>query len=382
MVAIQPQISQYAAMRDDICIWVSPPDKARLRQLVGDRNTPAKVIWRADIVLASAERLKTMAITRRVGRSKVCVGRWQERYVGEGVDGLRRDKTRPSRIKPLAEDVKLKVLTKTAGETPANATHWSRTSMAKAVGISPSSVGRIWRAADLKPHRVRTFKISNDPKFEEKVIDVVGLYMNPPDKALVLCVDEKSQIQALDRTQPGLPMKKGRAATMTHDYKRHGTTTLFAALDVKSGLVIGECKPRHRAKEFISFLRKIDRATDKHLDLHLIMDNYSTHKTAAVKAWLDKHPRFKLHFIPTSSSWLNLVERFFAEITDKRIRRGVFTSVAELEEAIGDYLDRHNAEPKPFVWSKTAKTILEKEARAKAKLDAIKTGNQASDSEH
>ena len=369
-------------MRDDICIWVSPADKARLRHLVGDRNTPAKVIWRADIVLATAERLKTMAITRRVGRSKACVGRWQQRYVEDGVDGLLRDKTRPSRVKPLAEDVKLKVLTKTAGETPANATHWSRTSMAKAVGISPSSVGRIWRAADLKPHRVRTFKVSNDPRFEEKVTDVVGLYLNPPDKALVLCVDEKSQIQALDRTQPGLPLKKGRAATMTHDYKRHGTTTLFAALDVKTGLVIGACKPRHRAREFIAFLRKIDRATAKHLDLHLIVDNYSTHKTAAVKAWLAKHPRFKLHFIPTSSSWLNLVERFFAEITDKRIRRGVFTSVAELEEAITDYLDRHNAEPKPFVWTKTAKTILEKEARAKAKLDAIKSGHQASDSEH
>jgi transposase len=369
-------------MRDDICIWVSPSDKARLQQLVGDRNTPAKVIWRADIVLASAERLKTMAITRRVKRSKACVGRWQERYVDDGIDGLLQDKTRPSRIAPLAENVKLKVLTKTAGETPANATHWSRASMAKAVGISPSSVGRIWRAAELKPHRVRTFKVSNDPKFEEKVTDVVGLYLNPPDKALVLCVDEKSQIQALDRTQPGLPMKKGRAATMTHDYKRHGTTTLFAALDVKSGLVIGECKPRHRAKEFIAFLRKIDRTTAKHLDLHLVMDNYSTHKTAAVKAWLAKHPRFKMHFIPTSSSWLNLVERFFAEITGKRIRRGVFTSVAELEQAITDYLDRHNAEPKPFVWTKTAKVILEKEARAKAKLDSIKCGYQASDSEH
>ena len=222
------------------------------------------------------------------------------------------------------------------------------------MGISPSSVGRIWAEAGLKPHLVRRFKISNDPQFEEKVTDVVGLYMNPPDRALVLCVDEKSQIQALDRTQPGLPLKKGRAATMTHDYKRHGTTTLFAALDVKSGLVIGECQPRHRAKEFIRFLKRIDRCVQKHLDVHLVLDNYGTHKTPEVKAWLAKHPRFKLHFTPTSASWLNLVERFFAEITTKRIRRGTFRSVAELEEAIHDYLDRHNADPKPFVWTKTA----------------------------
>ena len=228
----------------------------------------------------------------------------------------------------------------------------------------------------------RKFKLSNDPKFEEKVCDVVGLYMNPPDKALVLCVDEKSQIQALDRTQPGLPIKKGRAATMTHDYKRNGTTTLFAALDVKTGAVIGECLPRHRAKEFIRFLKKIDRTVAKHLDLHLIVDNYITHKTDQVKAWLERHPRFKLHFIPTSSSWLNLVERFFAEITGKRIRRGVFKSVAELEAAIHDYLAKNNASPKPFVWTKTAKIILEKNERARAVLCAVKSGSQALESEH
>jgi transposase len=310
------------------------------------------------------------------------VWRWQERYIEEGVEGLLRDKTRPSRVPPLPKKVRLAVLKKTATETPANATHWSRTSMAKAVGISPSSVGRIWREAGLKPHRVDTFKVSNDPQFEEKVVDVVGLYMNPPDKAMVLCVDEKSQIQALDRTQPGLPMKKGRAATMTHDYKRHGTTTLFAALDVKSGLVIGECQPRHRAKEFLRFLKRIDACVQRHLDLHLIMDNYSTHKTTAVKAWLKKHPRFQVHFIPTSSSWLNLVERFFADITGKRIRRGTFASVAELEEAIEDYLLRHNATAKPYRWTKPAADILAKERRALDKLGAIKSGNQASDSEH
>ena len=254
--------------------------------------------------------------------------------------------------------------------------------MAKAVGISHTSVQRIWREAGLKPHLTRSFKISNDPMFEEKVTDIVGLYMSPPDKALVLCVDEKSQIQALDRTQLGLPMKKGRAATMTHDYKRHGTTTLFAALDVKSGLVIGECQPRHRAEEFLRFLRRIDRVVKKELAVHLVLDNYSTHKTAEVQSWLAKHPRFQCHFTPTSASWLNLVERFFAEITRKRIRRGVFGSVAELERAIREYLDHHNARPKPFVWTKSAEIILAKEARAKNALDAMKIGNQALETEH
>jgi transposase len=368
-------------MRDNICIYCGPEDRARLERLVADRNTARKVVWRAEIVLATAEGLGTMAIMRRTGKSKPCVWRWQKRFVAEGVSGLLRDKTRPSRKKPLSPEMKLKVLTKTANETPANATHWSTRSMAKEIGISRTSVQRIWAEAGLKPHLVRTFKVSNDPKFVEKVTDVVGLYLNPPDKALVLCVDEKTQIQALDRTQPGLPMKKGRAATMTHDYKRNGVTTLFAALNVKTGEVIGECQPRHRAKEFIRFLKKIDRIVAKYLDVHLIADNYTTHKTKEVQAWLAKHPRFKLHFIPTSSSWLNLVERFFAEITGKRIRRGVFKSVAELEAAIRDYLDKHNAHPKPFVWTKTADVILEKNARARARLDA-KIGNQALESEH
>ena len=243
--------------------------------------------------------------------------------------------------------------------------------MAKAMGISHTSVQRIWREAGLKPHLVRTFKISNDPEFEEKVVDVVGLYMNPPEKALVPCVDETSQIQALDRSQPGLPLKPGRAATMTHDYKRHGTTTLFAALDVRTGLVVGACLPRHRAKEFLRFVRKIDRATKKSLDLHLVLDNYATHKTPQVKAWLAKHPRFHLHFTPKGASWMNLVERFFAEITTKRIRRGVFKSVGELEDAIRDYLDQHNADPKPFVWTKTANAVLAKERRALEKLQSL-----------
>jgi transposase len=368
--------------RADICLYVSAANRLRLEAIIRDRNSSRKAVWRAEIVLATSEGHGTNEIMRRTGKSKPCVWRWQERYIEEGVAGLLRDKTRPSRIAPLKEDIRLAVLKKTASETPANATHWSRSSMAKAVGISPSSVGRIWREAGLKPHRIDTFKVSNDPLFEEKVVDVVGLYLNPPDKAMVLCVDEKSQIQALDRTQPGLPMKKGRTATMTHDYKRNGTTTLFAALDVKSGIVIGECQPRHRAKEFIIFLKKIDRIVHKHLDLHLIMDNYGTHKTPEVKAWLAKHQRFKVHFIPTSSSWLNLVERFFAEITGKRIRRGAFASVAELEDAIDDYLLRYNASAKPYVWTKTAADILAKERRALDKLQAIKAGNQTSDSEH
>jgi transposase len=353
-----------------------------LEALIADRNTLSKVVWRAEIVLATAAGCGTNEIMRRTGKSKPCVWRWQERYIEEGVEGLLRDKTRPPGKKPLPVATRRKVLTKTANETPANATHWSRASMAAEMGISPSSVGRIWAEAGLKPHLTRTFKISNDPQFEEKVTDVVGLYLNPPDRALVLCVDEKSQIQALDRTQPGLPLKKGRAATMTHDYKRHGTTTLFAALDVKSGLVIGECQPRHRAKEFIGFLRRIDRCVQKHLDVHLVLDNYGTHKTSAVKTWLAKHPRFKLHFTPTSASWLNLVERFFGEITRKRIRRGAFASVADLKETIHAYLDHHNANPKPFVWTKTADAILTKERRALDVLEVVKYGYQASDSEH
>ena len=369
-------------MADDHTITLSVNERLRLEQLVADRNSAAKVVWQVNIVLATADGLAQMAVVRASGKSKACVRRWQERFIAEGVDGLLRDKTRPPGTPPLTDAVRLKVIAKTANERPANATHWSVRTMAKEMGISHTSVQRIWAEAGLKPHQTRTFKVSNDPLFEEKVTDVVGLSMNPPDKALVLCVDEKSQIQALDRTQPGLPMKKGRAQTMTHDYKRHGTTTLFAALDVKSGFVIGECKPKHRAREFIAFLKRIDRTVKKDLDLHLIVDNYGTHKTAEVKAWLTKHPRFKLHFIPTSSSWLNLVERFFAEITGKRIRRGTFGSVAELEAAIQDYLDRHNAEPKPLVWTKTAAVILEKEARARDKLQAIKSGNHATESEH
>ena len=363
-------------------IILNESERRALERLVANRNTPAKVVWRAKIVLAAARRLGTMAICKESGTTKKTVWRWQQRYAEAGIEGLKRDKTRPPGTPPLSDEIKAKVLTKTATDTPPDATHWSVRAMAKEMGISHTSVQRIWQEAGLKPHLVRTFKISNDPEFEEKVTDVVGLYLNPPDKALVLCVDEKSQIQALDRSQPGLPLKPGRAATMTHDYKRHGTTTLFAALDVASGFVVGECLPRHRAKEFLRFLRKIDRSTKKSLNLHLVLDNYGTHKTPEVKAWLAKHPRFHLHFTPKGASWMNLVERFFAELTTKRIRRGVFTSVGNLEEAIHDYLDHHNADPKPFVWTKTAENILAKERRALEKLQSLSAGNQASESEH
>ena len=281
--------------RDDICLYLNPADRAELQALITDRNTPRKLVWRAGIVLATADGHGTFEVMRRANTSKPTVWRWQERYLAEGVDGLKRDKTRPSRVPPLPRETRLRVIAKTVRESPPNATHWTRSAMAEAVGISPSSVGRIWAQAGLKPHQTRSFKVSNDPMFEEKVTEIVGLYLDPPDRAVVLCVDEKSQIQALDRTQPGLPLKKGRAATMTHDYKRHGTTTLFAALDVKSGMVIGDCMPRHRAREF---LRNIDKAVQTKRDVHLVLDNYATHKAPEVRAWLDKHPRFKLHFTP------------------------------------------------------------------------------------
>src|SRR6266705_1012011 len=322
-------------------ISISAADRQRLERLARDRNTPQKVVWRARIVLLASDGLTAEGIAAAVGKSLLTVRRWRRRYVAKGVDGLLKDATRPSRVKPLA-----------------------------AASISYSSVQRIWHAHGLKPHLVKTFKVSRDKNFVAKVEDVVGLYLNPPDKALVLCVDEKSQIQALDRTQPGLPMKKGRAGTMTHDYKRNGTTTLFAALNMLDGKVFGACMPRHRHREFLRFLRLIDQQTLASLDLHLIVDNYATHKTPAVKRWIKAHPRFHLHFTPTSASWLNMVERFFAEITRKRIRRGAFKSLAELKSAIMEYLENHNADPKPFVWTKSAGQILEKVARAKQALES------------
>jgi transposase len=351
-------------------ILISSADREGLEGLVRNRNTPQKVVWRARIVLLASDGLTAEAIAAAVGKSLLTVRRWRRRYVAKGVDGLLKDATRPSRVKPLSPEKIKQVVHMTLHEKPPKATHWSGRSMAAVAGISYSSVQRIWRAHGLKPHLVKTFKVSRDKHFAAKVEDVVGLYLDPPDKALVLCVDEKSQIQALDRTQPGLPMKKGRAGTMTHDYKRNGTTTLFAALNMLDGKVIGTCMPRHRHREFLRFLKLIDQQIAEGLDLHLIVDNYATHKTPAVKRWLKAHPRFHLHFTPTSASWLNMVERFFAEITRNRIRRGAFKSVAELKAAIMQYLENHNADPKPFVWTKSASQILEKVARAKQTLES------------
>ena len=351
-------------------IAISMTGRERLERLVRDRNTPQKVVWRARIVLLASDGLTAEGIVAAVGKSLLTVRRWRHRFVAKGVDGLLKDATRPPRVKPLPSEKIKQVVHMTLHAKPPNATHWSVRSMAKAAGISYSSVQRIWHAHGLKPHRVDTFKVSRDKNFASKVEDVVGLYLNPPDKALVFCVDEKSQIQALDRTQPGLPMKKGRAGTMTHDYKRNGTTTLFAALNMLDGKVIGTCMPRHRHREFLRFLKLIDHRTPPGLDLHLIVDNYATHKTPAVKRWLNAHPRFHLHFTPTSASWLNMVERFFAEITRNRIRRGAFKSVAELKSAIMEYLENHNADPKPFIWTKSAAEILEKVARAKQALES------------
>lgn len=351
-------------------ILIGAVDGERLDRLIRDRNTPQKIVWRARIVRLAGDGLSATAIAAAVGKSVLTVHRWRRRYEAKGVDGLIKDASRPPRRKPLSAERINQVVHMTLHETPPNATHWSVRRMAAATGLSPSSVQRIWAAHGLKPHRIETFKVSRDKNFAAKVADVVGLYLNPPDKALVLCVDEKSQIQALDRTQPGLPMEKGRAGTMTHDYKRNGTTTLFAALNMLDGNVIGACMPRHRHREFLRFLRLIDRQTPARLDLHLVVDNYATHKTPAVKRWLKAHTRFHLHFTPTSASWLNMVERFFAEITRDRIRRGVFKSIPELKAAIMDYLDNHNADPKPFVWTKSAGEILEKVARAKQALES------------
>jgi transposase len=355
----------------EACLYVRPSDRTTLERIASDGKTPQKLVARARIVLLSGCGLGTNAIRREARVSKPTVWRWQTAYMEGGIERLLNDKDKGERAgkKPISGEVRLAIVTKTAKERPKHATHWSARMMAREMGVGHTTVQRIWKEHGLKPHLTRTFKLSNDPNFAEKVVDIVGLYLNPPDKAIVLSIDEKSQIQALDRTQPGLPIKKGRAATMTHDYKRNGTTTLFAALDVKTGEVIGECLPRHRAKEFIRFLKKIDRIVATHLDVHAICDNYGTHKTAEVKFWLAKHPRFKLHFTPTSSSWINLVERLFAEITRQKIRRGVFTSVDDLEAAIEAWIVDRNTKPKPFKWTAKADTILEKNARARRALE-------------
>ncbi|MGA8363604.1 MAG: IS630 family transposase, partial [Solirubrobacteraceae bacterium] len=321
-------------MRSGISITVKPSDRKRLRAIVKNRNAPQKHVWRAEIILFTASGLGTNAIMERTGKSKPCVWRWQERFMAQGFQGLLRDKTRPSRIAPLSAAVAERVVALTLTEPPGEATHWTGAVMAKASGISVSAVQRIWRAHGLRPHKVEQFKLSNDPKFADKLRDVVGLYIDPPAHAVVLSVDEKSQIQALDRTQPGLPMKKGLAGTMTHDYKRNGTTTLFAALDVLEGKVIGRCMQRHRHQEFIRFLNAIEASVPAGKSVNVILDNYATHKHPQVLAWLARHKRFTFHFTPTSCSWLNAVEGYFAKLSKRRLKRGVFRSVVDLKAAI------------------------------------------------
>src|SRR5947208_13280318 len=338
-------------MRTGIIVDVNAADRARLEGIVAARNSPQKHVWRARIVLLTADGLGTNEIMRRTGKSKTCLWRWQERFMHEGVDGLLRDRTRPSRVAPLPLAVAERVVALTQTDAPGETTHWTGTAMAKAAGISLSSVQRIWRVHGLQPHRVRQFKLSRDPEFVPKLRDIVGLYIDPPAHAMVLSVDEKSQIQALARTQPGLPLKTGRCGTMTHDYKRHGTTTLFAALDVLDGKIIGRCMQRHRHQEFIRFLNAIEAEVPVGKIVHVILDNYATHKHPKVKAWLLRHPRFVFHFTPKSCSWLNAVETLFSRLTRRRLKRGVFRSIVELQAAINRFLAETNADPKPFVWT-------------------------------
>jgi transposase len=319
----------------------------------------------------AADGVMNKDIAQQLETTRPTVQLWRQRFLALRLPGLQKDAPRPGRIPSIPPEKITEVVEATLHGTPANATHWSTRSMASAQGISEASVRRIWRQHNLKPHLVKTFKLSRDKHFVQKLHDVVGLYLNPPEKALVLCVDEKSQIQALDRTQPGLPLKQGRCGTRTHDYKRHGTTTLFAALSMLDGTVIGDCMPRHRHQEFIRFLKKIDGETPVGLDLHLIVDNYSTHKHPRVLSWLKRHPRFHLHFTPTASSWLNMVERWFRELTEKRIRRGSFQSVPSLIDAIKEYLANHNQSPRVFVWTAPVEQILLKVAKCKEALDAL-----------
>ena len=345
--------------------------RARLQHLEAHGNTPQKIALRARIVLQAAAGKANLAIARELGVSRPTVLLWRGRFANAGVPGILADAPRPGRKKALSPEQVQAVVEATLHTRPPGQTHWSVREMAKAQGLSRMAVQRIWKEHQLQPHRTETFKLSRDKNFVAKLRDVVGLYLSPPERALVLSVDEKSQIQALDRSQPGLPMKKGRCGTMTHDYKRNGTTTLFAALNMLNGKVIGECLPRHRSKEFVKFLGTIDRNTPPELDLHLIVDNYSTHKSPTVKRWLRRHPRVHLHFIPTSSSWLNMVERWFRNITDKAIRRGVFKSVPALIDAITQYLAAHNADPKIFTWTKDADTILAKITKCKEALGTL-----------
>ncbi len=356
-------------MRTATVIALTGEQREQLQRWTRSSTVSVRLARRAQIILRAAEGMDNHRIAAELSVGRVQVGRWRKRFAESGLSGIEADLPRSGRKRCIdaAEIVRL-----TTQSTPQGATHWSTRTLAAKVGISDSSVLRIWRANGLKPHLIETFKVSRDPQFVEKLEDIVGLYLSPPEHALVLCCDEKSQVQALDRTQPGLPMKKGRAGTLTHDYKRHGTTTLFAALNTFDGSVVARCDPRHRYNEWLTFFRQIDRETPKDKDLHLICDNYATRKHPNVRAWLAKHPRFHVHFTPTSASWLNMVERFFRDITTERLRRGVFRSVPELIRAIKEYIAVHNDDPKPFVWTARANDILQKVIRANRRLSSNK----------
>jgi transposase len=358
-------------MRVAVEIVLSAREKKTLEQWARSRKSEVRLAQRARMILLAADGWTNDAIAEKVGAGRVAVGRWRNRFSEQRLAGIEKDLPRGGR-KARKRSYWARVIVDTTLHTlPQNATHWSTRTLAEYLGISRSMVQRVWKANALKPHLIRTFKVSKDKQFAEKLLDVVGLYLDPPERALVLCCDEKSQIQALDRTQPGLPIKKGRADTMTHDYVRNGTTTLFAALNVAEGKLIGTCMAKHRHQEWLKFLRLIDHQTPHDLELHIIADNYATHKHPKVKTWLAKHPRFHMHFTPTSSSWLNLIERWFAEITNKRIRRGVFKSVQELKDAIYDYISEHNDHPRRFTWTAKAEVILEKYQRARKMLDTL-----------
>ena len=350
---------------------LSDSQREVLAKLSRSRTAAHRQVQRARVLLRAADGAPSTRIAADVGVSATTVKNWRGRFEQDGLKGLGVVRAGRGRKPRIGDEKVAEIVRATMHDKPAGETHWSCRSMAAAQGVSPATVQRIWSARGLKPHMVKTFKLSHDKRFEEKLVDVVGLYLNPPEQAVVLCMDEKSQIQALDRTQASLPMKKGRAGTMTHDYKRNGTTTLFAALDVLTGKVIGQCLPRHRHEEFLKFLRTVDREVPKGLQVHLILDNYSTHKHDNVKKWLAKHPRFQLHFIPTSSSWLNMVERWLGKLDDKAIRRGVFHNVPDLIAAIESYLTANNTDPKPFVWTATADQILAKVRRGRVTLDRI-----------
>ena len=353
-------------MRRAIEIRLDDAERTMLKRLKNGRRVAVRLAERAAIVLYAAEGFENQEIGAVMGISRQKAGRWRLRYAELGLAGIAKDAPRPGRRRRIDEKQRAAIIRKTLRKKPEGQTHWSRATMAAATGVSESTIGRIWREHGLKPHRVETFKLSNDPRFVEKLNDIVGLYLNPPEHAIVLSCDEKSQIQALDRTQPGLPMKKGRCGTMTHDYKRNGTTSLFAAMNVVDGTVISQCHSRHRHQEWLKFLKLIKKSVPHDKDVHLICDNYATHKHANVQAWLQRNPRFHFHVTPTSASWLNMVERFFRDLSEKALKRGSFYDVNDLNGAIIEYINQHNENPKPFIWTKSAKDILAKVKRARA----------------